>query len=236
MDEIATLKAALSTWDMLGGVSLLLVLVGLALVAVTQFDWLIPLSWPARFPRWQASLGRLGTLLLIAGLAGEIISARSSRNLSDRIAAQLNARAGAEFERSRALEKDAAQLRLQLAHLKWRVITPEQQAALVAALQNAPRGPILVLYRLDDEPSSFAAQIRDALKAAGFEARLEQSPLAASLVGTFMLVTDLQRPPPQAAPLQAAFREIHVDLDGQQDPKYVPDAGTVVILVGARRL
>src|SRR5262249_25131408 len=147
----------------------------------TQFDWLVPLSWMARFPRWQAPMARVGAVLLIAGFAGEIISARSSRSISDQIAAALNERAGAAVERSKALEKDAAQLRLQLAQLKWRVITPEQQATLVAALQGAPRGPVTVLYRLDDEPWSFAGQIREALKAAGFDARLEQSPLAASL-------------------------------------------------------
>src|SRR5262249_44707067 len=114
MDEISTLKAALSSWDMLGGVCLLLVLVGLLLVSVTQFDWLVPLSWMARFPRWQAPMARVGAVLLIAGFAGEIISARSSRSISDQIAAALNERAGAAVERSKALEKDAAQLRLQL--------------------------------------------------------------------------------------------------------------------------
>jgi hypothetical protein len=103
-------------------------------------------------------------------------------------------------------------------------------------LRKAPKGPVLVLYRADDEPASYAAQIKDAFKAAGFDPRLQQSQLASNLSGTWLLVTDIQQPPPHAVPIQAAFREIHIDLDAQPDSQYVPSAETVVILVGSRRL
>jgi hypothetical protein len=235
MDDIAALKASLSGWDRLGDISLLLVLLGVLLVSMTQFEWLIPWSGLAKFPKWQGPLGKIGALLLIVGLAGEIVSARSSRNINDQITAEIANRAGAAIERSKALEKDAAQLRLQLAKLKWRVITPEQQATLVDALRDAPRGPVTILYGLDDEPWSFALQVRDALKAAGFDPALEQSPAALNLPGTWILVRDPQHPPRHAVPLQAAFREIHIDLDGQQNPQHVPDAESVVVLIGSRR-
>src|SRR5262249_18311110 len=150
-------------------------------------------------------------------------AATKARVISDRISVQLTQQTAAAIERSKAMEKDAAELRLQLARLKWRVITPEQQATLMEFLKAAPKGPVLILYALDDEPRSYATQISDALKAAGFDPKMEQSAVTQNLTGTWLLVHSLQQPPPQAVPLQKAFREIHVDLDGQEDPQRVPD-------------
>jgi cell division protein FtsB len=226
------LKASLATWNRLGDLSLLVVFVGATLAAATQFAWV----GLARFPKWQRSLGALGAVLVLAGIGGEILSASNSRNINEQIAAALNARAAAAVAASNALEREITQLRLQLAKLKWRVIAPEQEAALIAWLKKAPKGPVLVLYRADDEPASYAAQIKDAFRAAGFDAKVQQSQLASNLSGTWLLVQDLQQPPPHAVPIQAAFREIHIDLDAQPDPQYVPSAETVVILVGSRRL
>jgi hypothetical protein len=236
VDDVVALRDALAFWDRLGDVSVFVALAGVILVATAQFAWRA--TWPrvAVFADGRQALRALGVLLVIAGLAGEMLTARRSRNISERISASLNARAGAAIENAKALEKDAAQLRLQLAKLKWRVISPEQQAMAAEWLKSAPKGPILLLHKADDEPASYAAQIRDVLRAAGFDPKLEQSQAASSLSGTFLLVKDLQRPPPHAVPLQTAFREIHVDLDGQQDQQNVPNATTVVILIGSRRL
>jgi len=230
MDEIAGLKTSLGLWDTLGNISALLIFVGVVLASVSLFEW--PAKWSALLARFPKA-GRIGAVLLIVGLTGEILSARRSHNISARIIAQLNAQAGKAIEASKALEKEAAQLRLQLATLKWRVITPEQQATLINWLKTSPKGPVVVAYGPDDEPWSYASQIRDTLRLAGFDPLLEQSPIAAP--GTWILVTDLQRPPPHALAIQNAFREIHVELDGQQEPQYVPTPGTVVILIGPRR-
>ena len=232
MDDISVLKAALATWNRLGDICLLVVLIGAVLAAVPQFDW----AGLTRFPNWQRSIGALGAVLVLAGIGGELLSASNTRTINEQIAAALNARAGAAVEASKALEKETTQLRLQLAKLKWRVIPPEQETALIEWLKRVPKGPVLVLYRADDEPASYAAQIKDAFRAAGFDAKVQQSQLAASLSGTWLLVRDIQQPPPHAVPIQAAFREIHIDLDAQPDAQYVPSADTVVILVGSRRL
>jgi len=236
MDDIPALTQQLAHWDRLGNIAVLVVLAGAALVAVTQFESLTRWSGLERRPGWQWAIGKLGALLVIVGLAGAIVSTRTSRNTSERIAAALNAQAAQAAERAKALERDAAQLRLQLARLKWRVIAPEDQALLVDWLGKAPKGPVVVFHANDDEPRSYAQQIADALKAGGFDSKLVQAPAALNLPGTWLLVRDLQRPPPHAVPIQTAFREIHVQLDGQEDAEYVPDAKTVVILVGARRL
>ena len=236
MDDISALKDSLSNWNLLGIFSAAAVFLGVILVSLTQFEWLTRWSGLEQFPRWHWPIGKTGALLLIVGFAGEIVALASSRVINERIAANLNERAAAAIERSRALEKDAAELRLQLAKLKWRVITPEQQVTLVEFLKNAPKGPVVVFHGLDDEPRSYAMQISNTLKAAGFAARLEQAPAALNLPGMWLLVRDLQQPPAHAVPIQTAFREIHVDLDGQQDQQHVPDAKTVVVLIGSRRL
>jgi len=236
MDDIPALTLQLASWDRLGNIAVLVVLAGAVLVAVTQFQSLARWCGLEQRPRWQWAIGKLGALLVIAGLAGAIVSTRSSRNTNEHIAAALNAQAAAAGERAKALERDAAQLRLQLARLKWRVIAPEDQATLVEWLTKAPKGPVVVFHANDDEPRSYAQQIADALKAGGFESKLVQAPGALNLPGMWLLVRDLQRPPPQAVPIQTAFREIHVQLDGQEDTQHVPDAKTVVLLVGARRL
>jgi hypothetical protein len=236
MNDLPALTHALAGWDRLGLFAAGLVLVGAVLVSLTQFEWLTRWSGLERFPRWQWPVGKLGALMVIVGLAGEIVCIAQSRNINDRIAATLSEQGAAAMERARSLEKDAAQLRLQLARLKWRVIAPEQQATLVDMLKQAPRGPVLVLHGPDDEPSSFAMQIGDALKAGGFDTRVEQGPATLNLPGTWLLVRDLQHAPAHAIAIQKAFREIHVDLDGQQDTQHVPDPNTVVLVIGARRL
>jgi hypothetical protein len=236
MDDISALRSSLALWDALGDLCAFLALLGVILIALSPFRSRPSWSWPPRLWYWPKGTASIGAVMVIAGLAGEILAARSSRNINERIAAMLNAQAAAATEASKAAEKEAAQLRLQLARLKWRVISPEQQAALVEWLKKTPKGPVLVLYRLDDEPQSFATQIRDALKAAGFDPKLEQSPATLSVSGTFLLVEDLEHPPAHAVAIQKAFREIHVDLDAQQDARNVPDGSTVVILVGSRRL
>jgi hypothetical protein len=235
MDDISALTQQLATWDRLGNIAMAAVLAGVVLVAATQFAWLTKWSGLANFPRAQSAIGKLGAVLLIAGVAGAIVSIRSSRNVNERIAGALNLRAAAANERARLLEEDAAELRQQLAKLKWRIVTPEQQATLVEWLSKAPKGPVVVLHARDDEPRSYAVQITDALKAAGFNPKLAQAPAALNVPGLWLLVRDLQQPPPYAVAIQTAFREIHVQVDGQQDLQHVPDANTVVVVIGSRR-
>jgi hypothetical protein len=236
MSDLSVLKQSLASWSLLEISAAAVVFAGAVLVVLAQFESLGRGFSLERFPRWRSAVGGLGAVLVILGLAGEIIAATKARVISDRISVQLTEQTAAAIERSKAMEKDAAELRLQLARLKWRIITPEQQATLTEFLKDAPKGPVLVLHTLDDEPRSYAMQIRDALKAAGFDPKMEQSAVAPNLPGTWLLVQNLQQPPQHAVALQKAFREIHVDLDGQQDPQRVPDPRAVVMLIGARRL
>ncbi|MFL5002868.1 MAG: hypothetical protein ACJ8DY_20990, partial [Xanthobacteraceae bacterium] len=106
MDDISVLKAALATWNRLGDICLLVVLIGAVLAAVPQFDW----AGLTRFPNWQRSIGALGAVLVLAGIGGEILSASNTRTINEQIAAALNARAGAAVEASKALEKETTQL------------------------------------------------------------------------------------------------------------------------------
>src|SRR5262249_26397992 len=159
MDDLSVLKQTLASWSLVEISAAAVVFAGVVLVALTQFETLGRWLGLDRFPRWHSAVGGLGTLLVILGLAGEIIAATKARVISDRISVQLTQQTAAAIERSKAMEKDAAELRLQLARLKWRVITPEQQATLMEFLKAAPKGPVLILYALDDEPRSYATPI-----------------------------------------------------------------------------
>src|SRR5262245_17985235 len=235
MDDIQALAQQLATWERLGNIAVVAVLAGMVLVAVAQFAWLAKWSGLASFPTAQSAIGKLGALLLIAGVEGAIVSLRGSRNMNERIIGALNIRAAGAKERARLLEQDAAELRLQLANLKRRILTPEQQATLVEWLSKAPKGPVSVVHARGDEPRAYALQITEALKAAGFNPKLDQAPATLNVPGLWLLVRDLQQPPPYAVAIQTAFREIHVQLDAQQDVQHVPDAKTVVLVIGSRR-
>src|SRR5262249_26384340 len=159
MDEFPVLAQQLASWDRLGNLAGAVVLAGGLLGGLNPSEWLARWSGPGRRPNWQWALGKLGALLVIAGIAGAIVATRSSRNTSERIAGALNAQAAAAAERAKLLERDAAQLRLQLAKLKWRVIAPEDQAMLVEWLTKAPKGPVILFHANDSEPRSYTHHI-----------------------------------------------------------------------------
>jgi len=236
MDDIAALRHTLAWLDRTGDLCAILALVGVVVVGTVRLR--AGAAWPllARWPNWPKLAEAVGAVLVVAGLAGGILAGQKSRTLAEQITASTIARAAEMDQHAKELQKEAAELRLQLARLKFRIINPEQQRTVVDWLKKAPKGPVVILYQGDDEPRSFATQIRDVLTAAGFDAKMQQGPATLSVSGTFLLVQDLQYPPPQAVPLQNAFREIHIDLDGQQDAQLVPNGATVVILVGSRRL
>jgi hypothetical protein len=101
----SALKASLIWWDTLGNVSAFLVLLGVILESVTQFEWLSTWSGLSKIPQWHRPIGQAGAALLIAGLASEMISARRSHNINDQITANLTnhaARLTAEAESARA--------------------------------------------------------------------------------------------------------------------------------------
>jgi len=234
MQGITALEHTLAQFDWLGDISAAVALAGVVLAAAMRLGDIWPFA--RRFPAWPRLVETFAVVLVIAGLAGQIFAARKTRDIAEKITASALTKTARTDEHIKELQKETAQLRLQLARFKWRVITPEQQTAVVDWLKKGPKGPVLVLYQPEDEPSSFATQIRDVLAAAGFEVKLQERPATLSVTGTFLLVQDLEHPPPQAVPIQNAFREIHIDLDGQQDAVHVPSGATVVILIGTRRV
>src|SRR4051794_1069740 len=130
MDDLSVLKQSLASWSLLEISAAAMVFAGVVLVALTQFESLGRWLALERLPRSHSAIGKLGALLVILALAGEITAPTKARVISARVAAQLTEQPAAAIERSKAMEKDAGELRLQLARLKWRVITPEQQAML----------------------------------------------------------------------------------------------------------
>src|SRR5262245_58717743 len=110
MDDISVLKQSLASWSLFEISAAAVVFTGVVLVVLTQFESFGRLFSLERLPRWHAAMGGLGVLLVILGLAGEIIAATKARVISDQISVQLTEQAAAAIARSKAMEKDAAEL------------------------------------------------------------------------------------------------------------------------------
>src|SRR5262245_66542272 len=107
MDDLSVLKQSLASWSLLEVSAAAVIFAGVVLVALTQFESLGRWLRLERFPRGHTVVGGLGTLLVILGLAGEIVAATKARVIGDRIQAGLPDLAAAADERSRAGEEDA---------------------------------------------------------------------------------------------------------------------------------
>jgi hypothetical protein len=136
-----------------------------------------------------------------------------------------------ELERERI-----ARLKLE-ERLRPRGITPAERQTLLSLLKAAPKGRVLVVPKtFDEEAESYAAAIQGVLRDAGYtiEALKGQRPMSLGTAGAFIWVRDFSKPPPHAAEIQHAFKEIGVTLPGYANPEIVSDADVVLIGVGVK--
>src|SRR5262245_24163179 len=106
MHDLSVLKQSLASWSLLEISAAAVGFVGAVLVLLTQFETLGRWFSLERLPRWRSAMGGVGALLVILGLAGEIIAATKARVISDRISGQLTEQTAAAIARSKAMEKD----------------------------------------------------------------------------------------------------------------------------------
>jgi hypothetical protein len=104
------LMASLSSWEIAGYASFAAVVIGVAGEFVHDF---IP-SLKKRFPWWNSWGGKVSGLVLIIALAAELITQVKTNNISGQIIAFLSDQAASARERAASLEKQAAQLRVDL--------------------------------------------------------------------------------------------------------------------------
>ena len=156
------------------------------------------------------------------------------------IAGQARERASAADERAAALEKEAAEARLKLAQITMpRHLTPEQIQKLKPLLMAIPnKGKVVVKGRWPDEEAlSFTTQISEIMSDAGFEVVETQSAqrlLTLGNVGVNIVVRDINHAPPAAPTVQAAFKEVGLDMPGMSVPAQVPEPDLFWIMIGSR--
>jgi hypothetical protein len=116
------------------------------------------------------------------------------------------------------------------------IITPEQRTKFVAFLSKSPKGKVRIAHMASNQEAfSFAIQIRDALKEAGFDVpdlmdSFQQ--FGPPLIGIELKVKSEIEQPPFAGALQKAFETIDINAAGAASSGF--DADTVLIEVGAK--
>ena len=110
MTEMESLNAAFWFWDVFSYVTLAAVFIGVAGEAVADFT-----SWAAER---GSTLAKASTLILIAGLGGEIIAHAKSNEYSGKITGLLNRQAGEAHERASVADERSKVLEVQVEKLK----------------------------------------------------------------------------------------------------------------------
>src|SRR5258708_2848438 len=165
--EVGSLKAALNCWEWFGYISTAIVFLGCVGEFVAEFTSL-PKSKEA-----VNKVARLSLIVLILGIAGELLSAVRTSQLSGGLVANIEERAGNAEQRAgeankRASEneKEAAQLRElaekeHLARIKlekyavWRTISDKQENIIVKHLASI-KGHTLNMFVFTDDPETAA--------------------------------------------------------------------------------
>ncbi|HXM21064.1 MAG TPA: hypothetical protein VN948_07360 [Terriglobales bacterium] len=204
--EVGSLKAALNCWEWFGNTSTAIVFVGCVGEFVAEFT---PLP---KTKETGNELARLSLIVLILGIAGELLSAVRTSQLSGQIIANIEERAGKAKqkageadERASANNKEAEQLRKdaegeRLARVKieegvaWRRLNDDQRKEFASSLRRFSGQLADCGYLMSDmEAFSFSSDIAIALRAAGWRA----VPPSASMI-TMKEIS----PPTTASPME----------------------------------
>jgi hypothetical protein len=138
-----------------------------------------------------------------------------------------------------ALNERAAAAELEITKLEApRTLTPSEQSKVADLLKGAPKGPVAVLPAFTDstDAHAFAASIKETLTQAGFSP-IDNVPdlgviLGWGAPGQFLMVKDMDHPPPDAVAIQRAFATVDVFLPPQSEGK-LNDPNMVVIGVSS---
>lgn len=148
------------------------------------------------------------------------------------LVAEANRKAAEANEKAEA--ERLARVRIE-ERLAPRNLTPDRLEPFLAILRRGPSGPVDIQFiGNDNEASTFAAQIRDALRRAGWDAHITAAVVSIEgSQGLIIHVRDVSHPPAQAEILKNAFRQIGFPVsDGPPDAS-LPE-GTVRLFVGQK--
>jgi hypothetical protein len=187
-------------------------------------------------------------LVLIFGLAVELLAHSATSHISGVITGQLNEEAGKArkaageaIERAEELRKKNLELE---AKMQPRIITQEQREKFIELLKNAPKGPIRIQYgSANNETWNFIFQLRGMLDDAGYgvgdSSALVPNPTGSVnhsySTGIAILAYSMETSPAYLGPIEQAFRGIGITTyaittkDGNYNLKQNP--GEIVIFV-----
>jgi hypothetical protein len=219
MSDISTLAS--SFWEFWGYVALVAVVVGVVRESIIEFTNVMKDETRSK------QVAKASALLLIAGLAGELITQPNTNAASGQLIALLN--------------KQTLQLQLDLEKERAarvpRTISPEQKAMIVQLLSpdRITKGSVLINSAMDGEAWQFGAQILGALKEAGFsvsEVPFGDRAIAFSIPGAFIQIKDLKHQPKHAGPIFEGFKRVGILLTAEEKAE-IPDNDTVVIAISS---
>ena len=161
--EVESLKGALNYWEWLGYISTAIVFLGCVGEFVAEFTSL---------PKTDESrhrLARLSLIVLIFGIAGELLGTVRTSQLSGQIIANIEERSSVNAKEAAQLRKDADALEAQIAPRRLALDQQVKIAGNCARFKNLFAGKRIkvVSYSLDTEAFVLAEQIVGALRACG---------------------------------------------------------------------
>jgi len=163
--EVESLKAALSRWEWFGDASTAIVFLGCVGEYVAEFT-LFPKSEGA-----VKKLARLSLIMLILGIAGELLGTFRTSQISGQIIADAEQEAGVAKEEAARLKKVAEDERLARVQIEEAIaprrLTPEQRSEMSSNLSRFSRQPVVAINNtFDVEAGILAAEILSTLKMA----------------------------------------------------------------------
>jgi|ERR1039458_4777336 hypothetical protein len=173
--EVGSLKAALNCWEWFGYISTAIVFLGCVGEFVAEFTSL-PKSKESR-----DKLALLSLIVLIVGIAGELLGTVRTSQLSGQITANIEERAADAEQKAGEANKEAARLtkvaedervaRVQIEEaLAPRRLTTEQRTAISSKLSRFSQQPVVAISNpFDVESSVLAAEILSTLKLAKWD-------------------------------------------------------------------
>jgi len=170
-DSLASLTSSDNWWGTFLVISTLVVLMGVAGEAVIELtQWLDAHQKVKRFVEVSA------VLVLIVGVAGELLGEGKTISIGDQISGRLNVKAGEANERAAKAEKEASEANERAEELynnvKQRQLWPKQVSIISSALLG--KIPQLTVIRTKDPASSnFAVDIFSNLNKAGLPIGIE---------------------------------------------------------------
>ncbi len=230
MSDISALGSFLRFWDRVAYAATTLVFIGVVGESVIELTSLV------KTPERRKRIAKLSALVLILGLAGELLSQSKISELTGEITAILNKEAGDARKAAGEAEERAANLEQKMAD---RHITLEQRKKMLEILKARPGSNITVWYIInsDKDALGYALEIAEVFRDAKWNA-LNGPPLISMDTPLDGFLIEVQRDSPSNRTL-ASLAEKALDVTGYHvlrttipaDPNLKTD---IILLVGSK--